>query len=124
LLEDPRLWDSGDIPSPPDREWIPLVKLRRRSGSCPQNGERPSSHFHFCLKAPGSIVVSVCIVLVFIVVCVTYMTLEMGQAQVTPLSLFSDHFSDVRARAREQGLEIKKGRLSILCRNEWPTFGI
>jgi hypothetical protein len=96
-LEDSRLWDTGDVPSPQDRDWIPLVELKGRSGLCPRSGERPSSHFRFCLKVPGSTIVSVCVVLVFIVVCVTYMTLEMGQTKVTTLSLCLDRFLDVRA---------------------------
>nr|XP_038956092.1 uncharacterized protein LOC120099175 [Rattus norvegicus] len=47
----------------------------------------------------------------------------MGQSLTTPLSLTLDHWKDVRDRADEQGVEIKKGKWQTLCTSEWPTFG-
>lgn len=49
---------------------------------------------------------------------------EMGQSQVTPLSLFQDHFPEFKAQAKGLGLEMKKGKLFVFCRNEWPTFEV
>nr|XP_020143214.1 uncharacterized protein LOC105865222 isoform X2 [Microcebus murinus] len=48
----------------------------------------------------------------------------MGQAMTTPLSLVLGHFRDVRDRARNLSLEIKKGRFVTLCEAEWPLFNV
>ena len=48
----------------------------------------------------------------------------MGQGESTPLSLMTDHFSDVRARAHNLSLLLKKGKLITFCSAEWPAFQV
>jgi len=60
---------------------------------------------------------------VCLVCSLIYLETNMGQSLTTPLSLTLDHWKDVRDRADEQGVEIKKGKWQTLCTSEWPTFG-
>lgn len=48
----------------------------------------------------------------------------MGQKQTTPLTIIIDHFRDVRKRASNSNMEIRKDKLATLCRSEWPAFGV
>ncbi|XP_062938562.1 uncharacterized protein LOC134390667 [Cynocephalus volans] len=48
----------------------------------------------------------------------------MGQSALTPLSLTLDHWKDVKARAHNLSMEIKKGKWQTFCSSEWPTFGV
>jgi hypothetical protein len=48
----------------------------------------------------------------------------MGQAQVTPKTLLLSHFSEIRAKGHNYGMEIKKGKFDALCSVEWPTFNV
>uniref|UniRef100_A0A8C0W0P1 Gamma-retroviral matrix protein domain-containing protein n=1 Tax=Castor canadensis TaxID=51338 RepID=A0A8C0W0P1_CASCN len=48
----------------------------------------------------------------------------MGQAQVTPKTLFLSHFSEIRAKGHNYGVEIKKGKFNTLFSAEWPTFNV
>ena len=48
----------------------------------------------------------------------------MGQGESTPLSLMTDHFSDVRARAHSLSLLVKKSKLINFCSAEWPAFWV
>ena len=48
----------------------------------------------------------------------------MGQGESTPLSLMTDHFSDVRARAHNLSLLVKKSKLITFCSSEWPAFQV
>ena len=48
----------------------------------------------------------------------------MGQGESTPLSLTTDHFSDVRARAHNLSLIVKKSKLITFCSAAWPTFQV
>jgi hypothetical protein len=48
----------------------------------------------------------------------------MGQAQVTPKTLFLSHFSEICAKGHNYGVEIKKGKFDTLCSVEWPTFNV
>ena len=52
------------------------------------------------------------------------LTLAMGQGKSTPLSLMTDHFSDVRARAYDLSLLVKKSKLITFCSAEWPNFQV
>lgn len=46
----------------------------------------------------------------------------MGQTPSTPLGLVLSHFKDVKSRAHNLSVLVKKGKFSVLCRNEWLTF--
>uniref|UniRef100_A0A8C9LN48 Uncharacterized protein n=1 Tax=Piliocolobus tephrosceles TaxID=591936 RepID=A0A8C9LN48_9PRIM len=46
----------------------------------------------------------------------------MGQTLTTPLSLTLTHFSDVRARAHNLSVGVRKGRWQTFCSSEWPTL--
>ena len=48
----------------------------------------------------------------------------MDQGESNPLSLMTDHFSDVRARAHNLFLLVKKSKLITFCSAEWPTFHV
>ncbi|XP_075860509.1 uncharacterized protein LOC105879054 [Microcebus murinus] len=48
----------------------------------------------------------------------------MGRPLSTPLSILASHFKDVRARAHDLSLEVKKGKFVTLCEAEWPAFGL
>jgi hypothetical protein len=48
----------------------------------------------------------------------------MGQAQVTPKTLFLSHFSEIRAKGHNYGVKIKKGKFDTLCSAEWPTSNV
>ena len=54
----------------------------------------------------------------------TIYSLTMGQGESTPLSLMTDHFSDVRARAHSLSLLVKKSKLINFCSAEWPAFQV
>ena len=54
----------------------------------------------------------------------TTYSLTMGQGESTPLSLMTDHFSDVRARAHNLSLLVKKSKLITFCSAEWPAFQV
>ena len=54
----------------------------------------------------------------------TIYSLTMGQGESTPLSLTTDHFSDVRARAHNLSLIVKKSKLITFCSAAWPTFQV
>ena len=42
----------------------------------------------------------------------------------TPLSLMTDHFSEVRARAHDLSFLVKKSKLITFCCAEWPAFQV
>ena len=69
------------------------------------------SFFLFCLSLVSALVVST----VF---------LEMGQSVSTPLSLTLEHWKEVRVRAHNQSVEVRKGPWQTFCASEWPTFGV
>ena len=46
----------------------------------------------------------------------------MGQGESTQLSLMTDHFSDVRAKAYDLLLLVTKSKLITFCSAEWPAF--
>ena len=41
-----------------------------------------------------------------------------------PLSLTLDHWTEVRSRAHNLSVEIKKGPWQTFCASEWPTFNV
>ncbi|XP_029411553.1 uncharacterized protein LOC103749523, partial [Nannospalax galili] len=48
----------------------------------------------------------------------------MGQQLTTPLSLTLDHWKEVKSRAHNQSVEIKKNRWITFCSSEWPMFNV
>lgn len=48
----------------------------------------------------------------------------MGQTQSTPKALLLGHFTEVRRKALNLGLTVKKGKFDTLCSAEWLTFGV
>ncbi|XP_017655618.1 uncharacterized protein LOC108491223 [Nannospalax galili] len=48
----------------------------------------------------------------------------MGQQLTTPLSLTLDHWKEVKSRAHNQSMEIKKNRWITFCSSEWPMFNV
>ncbi|XP_059125090.1 uncharacterized protein LOC131915706 [Peromyscus eremicus] len=48
----------------------------------------------------------------------------MGQTVTTPLSLMLDHWSDVKARANNEGVVVKKNKWITLCEAEWVMMDV
>nr|BAR42588.1 gag : akt fusion protein [Feline leukemia virus] len=48
----------------------------------------------------------------------------MGQTVTTPLSLTLDHWSEVRTRAHNQGVEVRKKKWVTLCEAEWVIMNV
>ncbi|XP_023604502.1 uncharacterized protein LOC111824488 [Myotis lucifugus] len=48
----------------------------------------------------------------------------MGQSASTPLSLTLDHWSEVRGRAQNLSLIVKKSKWQTFCSSEWPSFNV
>ena len=50
----------------------------------------------------------------------------MGQrhSSPTPLPLVTDNFKEVKMRAHDLSVEIKKNKLITFCTTEWPTFHV
>ncbi|KAK1346846.1 hypothetical protein QTO34_000706 [Cnephaeus nilssonii] len=48
----------------------------------------------------------------------------MGQTQTTPLSIMIDHFKEVKGRASNLSVEVRKGRWQTFCSRELPTFSV
>jgi len=48
----------------------------------------------------------------------------MGQPMITPLSQTLNHWSEVKTRAQNLSLTVKRGRWQTYCSSEWPTFGV
>ena len=121
----------GDVPSPFGEDRVPLFSIDD-SGSLPLNGRRLSSYFQFCLQTPGGLyLLSLCLsVWLSVLSVLIYQHLTdpgmMGKSQSnpTPLSLITDHFKEVKMRARDLSVEIKKDKLITFCSTEWPTFHV
>ena len=47
-----------------------------------------------------------------------------GRTVTTPLSLTLDHWTEVRSRAHNLSVEIKKGPWQTFCISEWPAFDV
>ena len=77
--------------------------------------------FAFCVCF--QVLVSVCMC-VFCVCFVFYVVSTMGQTITTPLSLTLDHWTEVRSRAHNLSVEIKKGPWQTFCISEWPAFDV
>ena len=59
-----------------------------------------------------------------VTLCDLLLTLAMGQGESTPLSLMTDHFSDVRARVYDLSLLVTKSKLITFYSAEWPAFQV
>ena len=70
--------------------------------------------------------VILCLVTSFLVPCLTFLIAEavMGQTVTTPLSLTLNHWSEVQARARNQGVEVRKKKWITLCEAEWVMMNV
>lgn len=64
------------------------------------------------------ILVSLVVLLVFCVGCLLYFVDEMGQTVTTPLSLTLDHWTEVKTRARNHSVEVKRGKWQTYCSSE------
>lgn len=50
--------------------------------------------------------------------------LDMGQKVTTPLTLTLDHWTEVRTRAQNSSVDVKKGPWQTFCSSEWPSFKV
>ena len=119
----------GDVPNSLGGDRVPLFSVDN-SRLPPLNSQRPSSYFQFCLRTSGDLfLLSLCLsVWLSVLSVLIYQHLidpgMMGQSQSnpTPLSLIVDHFKEVKMRARDLSVEIKKDKVITFCSTEWPTF--
>jgi hypothetical protein len=95
------------------------------NGSVPVRVVWLTSQYLCMLESPVRICLSAGIVS-FVLCCLLCPSLLIiiGQAQVTPKTLFLSHFSEIRAKGHNYGVEIKKGKFDALCSVEWPTFNV
>ena len=109
-----RLVTGSWVRVPPRAEGLNRPALERPSDSLSclwSTQSRRRFWFLFCLSLVSALVVST----VF---------LEMGQSVSTPLSLTLEHWKEVRVRAHNQSVEVRKGPWQTFCASEWPTFGV
>ena len=71
---------------------------------------------------------SVCVAVLMSVLTYQHLTDPgmMGQhhSSPTPLSLVTDNFKEVKMRAHDLSVEIKRNKLITFCSAEWPTFHV
>ncbi|XP_062062402.1 uncharacterized protein LOC133770372 isoform X2 [Lepus europaeus] len=48
----------------------------------------------------------------------------MGQGLTTPLSLTLDHWKEVRERAQNLSVEVRKKNWTVFCTSDWPAFNV
>ena len=48
----------------------------------------------------------------------------MGQTVSTPLGQTLDHWTEVKKRAHNLSVEVKKGHWKTYCSSKWPSFGV
>lgn len=81
--------------------------------------------FGWLFKAKlGRMCLDVLLMSLFSILFVCLLFLTMGQIVTTPLSLTTDHWTDVRARGQNLSVEVKRGPWQAFCSLEWPTFGV
>jgi hypothetical protein len=56
------------------------------------------------------------------VVVTLYLDEMMGQTTSTPLTITLDHWMDVKERAHNLSVEVKKKKWQTLCASEWPSY--
>ena len=109
-----RLVTGSWVRVPPRAEGLNRPALERPSDSLSclwSTQSRRRFWFLFCLSLVSALVV-------------TTVFLEMGQSVSTPLSLTLEHWKEVRVRAHNQSVEVRKGPWQTFCASEWPTFGV
>ena len=79
------------------------------------------SHRRWALVSLIFVSVSLISLSVLFVFCVT---LTMGQTVSTPLGRTLDHWTEVRKRAHNLSVEIKKKPWRTYCSSEWPSYGL
>lgn len=80
--------------------------------------------FFYHSRAARLSVLCLSVVFVCVLLAVVILEKDMGQSLTTPLSLTLDHCSEVRARAHNQSVEVRKGKWTTFCSSEWPTFEV
>ncbi|XP_040833645.1 lysine-rich arabinogalactan protein 19-like [Ochotona curzoniae] len=59
----------------------------------------------------------------FVIVC-SLLSLNMGQAESSPLSLTLQHWPDVSTSAHTLSVEVRRKKWKTLCTVEWPTLAV
>jgi hypothetical protein len=103
-------------------QWMPFGRSLGKDPESGVNGSAPvrvvwlTSRYLCMLESPVRICLSAGIVS-FVLCCLLCPSLLiiMGQAQVTPKTLFLSHFSEIHAKEHYYGVEIKKGKFDALC---------
>lgn len=72
----------------------------------------------FCCSMLVCLFVSLCFVFIY------FYFAGMGQATSTPLDLVLSHMSEVKERAHNIGVKVRKSKLKTFCISEWPTFRV
>ena len=91
---------------------------------------QPTDSLRFLVKnlkktKSGHCVSNLCVSLFFVsLTCLIVVILTMGQMVTTPLSLMLDHWTEVRTRAHNLSVEVKKRLWQTFCISEWPTFNV
>ena len=79
-----------------------------------------------CFQAFVSVYLFFVSVFRYLSVCVCFVSVfhDIEQTVMTPLSLILNHWTEVRSRAHNLSVEIKKGPWQTFCASEWPTFNV
>lgn len=83
--------------------------------------------FCFCLKPwlhPSVIFFCLLILSVLLFFLMERLTDRMGQTASKPLDLVLAHFKEVRPRAHNLSVGLRKGKMITFCSSEWPTFDV
>lgn len=123
----------GDVPGGQEEDQGRLVDLHGESREinfllddlCQRAIPRPSDSFqNFWSTRSRQLVLFSCLSVFVIVFVVCIAEVDMGQAATTPLTMTLDHWKDVKIRAHNLSVEVKKGPWQTFCSSKWPAFNV
>ena len=110
----------GDIPCPHLEDKVLICE----ESHLPLQSDRPSTQFQFCLRGWGRFFSVGACLLAIVFILVLLLTEEMGQTQMTPLDLTLRHWEDVKSRANNMSVLVKKDKWNTLASADWPVFQV
>ena len=125
-----RCGSLGDVPDPLGGDRVPLFSVDD-SVLLPLNSQKLLSYFQSCLRTPGGVfLLSLCLsVWLFALSVLIYQhltdpgTMWQCHSSPTPLSLVTDNFEEVKMRAHDLSVEIKRNKLiTFAAQNGRPSM--
>ncbi|MEJ1283826.1 hypothetical protein NN561_014801 [Cricetulus griseus] len=96
-----------------------LDNLCQRAISCPSD-----SFQNYWSTRGRQLTLFSCLSVVVIAFIVCVIEVDMGQTVTTLLTLTLDHWTDVKTRAHNLSVEVRKGSWRTFCSSEWPSFSV